>query len=245
MLEPLVSVIIPSYNRFEFLLEAIDSVRNQTYKNIEIIVVNDGSTDKRYYTHDFGGDIHKIDLKINQKKVLGYVSAGHIRNFGLQNAKGKYVAFLDDDDIWLNLKLETQVNKLENSTNKFICSEGYIGKGKFDNKNKYLLYNQERFHKKISKKYKKYFFSNYKSFNFPEEFTFDFLKIHNSIITSSVLVELNLLKQLGGFRPFPTKNDYAPDYDCWLGLLRLTNCDYLTTPLVYYDELHGEGRYWA
>ena len=245
MSEPLVSVIIPSYNRFEFLQEAIESVNNQTYKNFELIVINDCSTDERYYQNNFQKHVKKIDLKENQKNLLGYVSAGHIRNFGLRVATGKYIAFLDDDDIWLKDKLEVQIGHLEKSRNKFICSEGYIGKGRFEEQSNYLLYNGERFYKRISKKYKKYFFSNYKKFQFPNELNFEFLKIHNSIITSSVVVESDLLNHIGGFRPFPTKNDYAPDYDCWLGLLRLTNCDYIQKPLIYYDELHGEGRNWS
>ena len=114
MSEPLVSVIIPSYNRFEFLQEAIESVNNQTYKNFELIVINDCSTDERYYQNNFQKHIKKIDLKENQKNLLGYVSAGHIRNFGLRVATGKYIAFLDDDDIWLKDKLEVQIGHLEN-----------------------------------------------------------------------------------------------------------------------------------
>ena len=55
---PLVSVIIPSYNRFDYLENAISSVNKQTYKNYEIIVVNDGSTDKRYQDIDLGSKVH-------------------------------------------------------------------------------------------------------------------------------------------------------------------------------------------
>ena len=55
--EPLVSVVIPTYNRFEYLLDAIQSVKNQTYSNIEIIVVNDCSTQEQYYSFDFGSSV--------------------------------------------------------------------------------------------------------------------------------------------------------------------------------------------
>ena len=65
-----ISVIIPSYNRFEYLLNAIDSVKNQTYSNIEIIVINDGSTQKEYYEHNLSSEIIKIDLQTNQKILL-------------------------------------------------------------------------------------------------------------------------------------------------------------------------------
>lgn len=241
MKEPLVSVIIPSFNRFEYLLNAIDSVNRQSYKNTEIIIINDGSDEDEYYNFKFPNNVKKIDLKTNQKKELGYISVGHVRNFGLKVASGKYIATLDDDDIWLPTKLEIQVNVLENSQNKFSCTEGYIGKGVFISEENYMLYNQERFFKRIAKKHN---FRIVRKFEFPDQFDFNFIKIHNSIVTSSVLVDRHLINHIGGFRPFPTKDDYAPDYDCWLGLLRLTKCEFIKTPLFYYDELHGSGRIW-
>ena len=64
---PKISVIIPSFNRFSFLLDSIDSVRRQNYPNLEIIIVNDGSTEKNYYSHKFEKDIHIVHLKENQK----------------------------------------------------------------------------------------------------------------------------------------------------------------------------------
>ena len=244
MSEPLGSVIIPTYNRFDYLLNAIKSVEEQNYANKEIIIINDCSTDERYYKYTFGDNITKIDLDKNQKDVLGYVSAGHVRNFGIKKANGKYIATLDDDDVWLPQKLDKQIKIMESSKNKMSATDGLIGSGVYNKNSTYEIYNKEHFYKRISKKYKKSFFSSYRSFKFPNEFDFSFLKIHNSIITSSVIVERKLLELIGGFRPFATKNDYAPDYDCWLGLLRLTNCDYIDEPLFYYDSLHGSGRVW-
>ena len=66
-----VSVIIPTYNRFHFLLNTIKSVKDQTYKNIEIIVINDCSTQKEYYDYQFDNDIIIINLKENSKKIFG------------------------------------------------------------------------------------------------------------------------------------------------------------------------------
>lgn len=245
MSKPLVSVIIPSFERFDYLQNAICSINNQNYENLEIIIVNDCSKDSRYYNHKFQENITKIDLEVNQKQEIGFISDGHIRNFGLKIAKGKYVATLDDDDYWLPNKLNHQIEILENSKNKMCSTEGLIGKGPYSSKNNYMLYNKERFKKKIAKKYKKNKFSSTRNFDFPSIFNFEFLKIHNSIIASSVVVEKELLDFIGGFRPIPSSHDYAPDYDCWLGLLRLTNCEYVDTPLVYYDELHGDGRAWS
>ena len=256
MENPAISVIIPTFNRFEFLLNALESIQTQTFQDFEIIIVNDGSEDERYYNYNFGKKIKKIDLKVNQKQQIGFVSDGHIRNFGIKEAKGKYIAFLDDDDIWLPKKLELQFNALENSNYKMCSTEGLIGEGVYDSSKKYKKYNEEYYFEAIKKKFsntefytRKQRLSN-KEFSFPKIWEFDFLKVHNCVIASSVLVEASLLKFLGGFRPIPSlnikknTNDYAPDYDCWLGLLRFTSLIYLDEPLVYYDDKHGDGVLW-
>ena len=119
----LISVIIPSYNRYEYLKNAINSVLNQTYKNFEIIVVNDGSTQKEYYENEFPKSVKLINLETNQKNLIGYVSEGYIRNFGIREAQGSYVAFLDDDDIWLPEKLELQLSGMKESNLKFSSTD--------------------------------------------------------------------------------------------------------------------------
>lgn len=105
----LVSVIIPTYNRSNYLEKTILSVINQTYKNLEIIIVDDGSTDN--YAQEICSKYKKC---IYLRKKNGGVSSA--RNFGVKNAKGIYIAFLDDDDLWLNTKIEEQVKVLDNSS---------------------------------------------------------------------------------------------------------------------------------
>ena len=101
-----VSVIIPSYNRFLYLLNAIKSIQDQTYKDVEIIVVNDKSTQEEYYTYDWSKEnITIIHLEKNSKEIYGYGCAAHVRNKGIEVCTGKYVAFCDDDDIWFPEKL--------------------------------------------------------------------------------------------------------------------------------------------
>ena len=108
-----ISAIIPSFNRYEFLLNAVNSVKNQSIENYEIIIINDGSTDSNYYTNSFNdSNIKQIDLKENQKIKNGF-SSDAIRNIGISEAKGKYVAFLDDDDVWFPDKLEIQARGLK------------------------------------------------------------------------------------------------------------------------------------
>ena len=80
---PSVSVIIPSYNRFDYLIKALESVKLQTFKNFEIIIVNDGSSDSRYYSHFFDKSIKIVNLEENQKTIHGF-GPGSIRNFGMQ-----------------------------------------------------------------------------------------------------------------------------------------------------------------
>ena len=68
----------------------------------------------------------------------------------------------------------------------------------------------------------------------------DFLKIHNCVIKSSVAIDTELIRTVGGFRGIPEK----ADYDCWLNVIKLTNLLYIDEPLFYYDGAHGSGQYY-
>jgi glycosyltransferase involved in cell wall biosynthesis len=112
---PLISVIIPLYNSEEYIIETIDSVLNQTYPNIEIIVVNDGSTDNSSYL---------VQEKENPQITLINISNGgasKARNIGIENAKGTYIQFLDADDILSPNKIEEQVKILESNNKIDLC----------------------------------------------------------------------------------------------------------------------------
>jgi len=105
---PLVSVVIPTYNRAYCLGYAIDSVLNQTYKNYEIIVVDDGSTDETKNIVEQYGD--KVTYLSQQNAG---VSAA--RNKGIKYSNGEWVAFLDSDDEWMPEKLTKQLNHINNN----------------------------------------------------------------------------------------------------------------------------------
>ncbi len=100
----LVSVIIPTFNRSTLLLRAVDSLLNQSYKSMEIIIVDDGSTDNSRDVLD--PLINSNRIKYIYQKNQGVSSA---RNIGVQNSFGTWVAFLDSDDEWLKDKLAKQM----------------------------------------------------------------------------------------------------------------------------------------
>lgn len=107
---PLVSVIVPAYNAARFLRESIQSVIDQTYQSWEIVIVNDGSTDDTENIIARIKSQHPGRIFSFSKPNGGQASA---RNLGIKHARGKYIAFLDADDIWLEDKLKTQIMLLE------------------------------------------------------------------------------------------------------------------------------------
>lgn len=101
-----VSVIIPTYNRSNYVQQAVESVLNQTYNDYEILVIDDGSTDDTKRLLEKYADRIKYVYQTNQK-------VGAARNNGIRHAQGKYIAFLDSDDLWLPQKLERDVAYFE------------------------------------------------------------------------------------------------------------------------------------
>jgi glycosyltransferase involved in cell wall biosynthesis len=105
MKSPKVSVIVPNYNYGKYIEQAIESVLSQTYKNIEIIVVDDGSTDNSLEVLER----YRNKITLITQKNQGVSAA---RNNGVRASSGEYIAFLDPDDVWLPTKIEKQVSKM-------------------------------------------------------------------------------------------------------------------------------------
>lgn len=134
-----VTAIITTHNRYELLLKAIDSVLAQTYKKLELIVVDDASDENKEEA------IRKLyQNRVNFIRIEKKDSKGgnHARNVGIQHAKGNYIAFLDDDDMWLPQKIEMQVAYLKRHTdcgmvycNMIRFNEGGESKGNPNPKN--------------------------------------------------------------------------------------------------------------
>lgn len=133
MFGELVSVIIPAFNRAHTIKRAIDSVRGQSYKNIEVIVVDDCSTDgtiecvQKWY-----GDADWLLYVINDENV----GAAASRNIGVQYAHGDYIAFQDSDDEWMPDKLECQMRLMDKSPDDvgmiYCCMERRMGEEVYD-----------------------------------------------------------------------------------------------------------------
>lgn len=143
MRTPLVSVIIATHNRAGFVVQAVESVLNQTYANIETILVDDGSTDNtREVLRKYQDKIHYYYQERSERS--------RARNEGFKRSKGDYIAFLDSDDLWLPTKIESQVQLLNEKPDvglvyasvEFIDTDGnpYDGNLSWDEPQRQVLY---------------------------------------------------------------------------------------------------------
>ena len=197
-----ISVIIPTYNREKLIGNSIKSVLNQTYKNLEIIVVDDGSTDNTKVVVD------KIkDSRIKYIKLIKNTGGSNARNVGILNAKGKYISFQDSDDIYYPDKLETQLKNIINKkTDLDFC------KIKVAFKNSYLFFPNNMQEKSIS---------NNNIFN-------ELISKGNFISTQAILVEKNFVKKFL-FDPFIPR---LQDYDLILRMIPKVKISYTKKVLV-------------
>ena len=151
MENPLVSIITPCYNSEKFIAETIQSVQNQTYQNWEMIIVDDGSSDATVAIVD---QIALSDKRIVIYKLEKNSGTGIARNRALERALGKYIAFLDADDLWKPEKLEKQVTFLQDNNLPFTFSFYDC----IDEKGKSL---GKRVEAPFNLKYRQLFFCNY------------------------------------------------------------------------------------
>jgi teichuronic acid biosynthesis glycosyltransferase TuaG len=213
----LVSIIIPTYNRYELLNHSIKSCLNQTYKNIEIIVINDCSTDKRYYN----GELEKyektkiIHLPVNMREKHNSLSAqGLTRQEGIKIALGEWIAFLDDDDFYLPNKLSIQIDYMKKKNLLFTSSNMNIIN------HKSISIEQLDFN--IIRQY----------FNrgiIPSKLTLDIIKKDNYINNSTVVLHKSIVEKTGEFNAVKYE-----DWEYWKRALKFTDCYYIDIPLINY-----------
>jgi glycosyltransferase involved in cell wall biosynthesis len=121
---PLVSVIIPTYNRAGLVRQAVASVKAQTFRDFEIVVVDDGGTDGTY-------EVLSADRELRVLRHPGRRGVAAARNTGAAAARGEWLAFLDSDDLWLPDKLARQISWLEGAPELLICQtdETWVRRG--------------------------------------------------------------------------------------------------------------------
>lgn len=194
-LAPIVSVIIPTYNRAYCIKRTIDSVLNQSFKDFDIFVIDNNSIDN---TEEIINSYN--NLKINFRKIENNGIIAISRNKGIFLSRAKYIAFLDSDDWWKPDKLKISIESLENG-NDFICHGLEIFRTQRNN---------------ISKEYTK------NTYKFKKPFFEFFLKDGNAIETSSIIVRRDIISKLGGF--FESKSlSGSEDYDMWFRISSITN----------------------
>ena len=200
-----VSVIVPTYNRAHVIKEAIVSILSQTFTDFELIVVDNESTDNTEEVIKSYTD-HRIRYFKNQNSGVVAVN----RNYGINKARGEYIAFCDDDDLWMPEKLERQIEELEKDLEiGLVCTNGI----KFDENGQFGEMMQTELN--------------------DSGFTFESLIWGNRIACSSVLVRKEVLNDIGIFdesREIFT----AEDYELWLRIARKYRVKYLDIPLIKY-----------
>ena len=125
MLNPFFSVIIPTFNQSNFLSRALDSVVNQNFNNFEIIVIDNFSSDNTKKI------VKSFKKKIIYKRIENKGIIAKSRNVGIQISKGKWLAFLDSDDLWSKNKLQEIYNRIKKENFDVICNDEWI---KYENK---------------------------------------------------------------------------------------------------------------
>ena len=209
---PLVSVIIPTYNRANILSQAILSVISQSYQNWELIIVDDGSTDN---TKNVVEEFTKSDKRIKYiyQENKGQPSA---MNTGIKNSAGYFIAFLDDDDQWMSRKLEKQVDLFNKDKEiALVFTDAIIQGGKLNSKKS----------SDISKPYSGYVYKH--------------LLRQNFITASSVMVKKEVLEKCGLFDESPIiKTTQMQDYDMWLRICKKYKIGYIPEILVKYNYVN-------
>jgi glycosyltransferase involved in cell wall biosynthesis len=204
--KPLVSVIMPAYNASSTIDSAIRSILNQTYKDWELIVIDDGSTDN---TADLIQSFNHPGILLIKQENQGQSGA---RNTGIDSSKGEYIAFLDADDLWEEDKLREQIDCFKKAKHEL----GFVHTGyrEFDDKKEYKP-KPLRFVRKKQLK----------------GFVFDDLVIHNFVGVLTVMIPRKILDEVGVFDKSLIN---SPDWDLWLRITRKYPVDYVDKSLARY-----------
>ena len=182
---PLVTIITPTYNHEKYIEDCIVSAQNQKFKDWEMIIVDDGSTDN---TYSVAQKLAMSDNRISvfTQKNIGIFRLAETYNFALNRAKGKYIAVLEGDDVWLPEKLSLQITAMESDENIVLCY-GQAYSSATDLKTDYGLNNFSKY-------------SDQTLHNNPIGTTTQTLIFSNFIIALTVLIRKSTLISIGGFK---------------------------------------------
>lgn len=208
--QPLVSVIISTYNREKYVKKAIESVLNQTYKNIEFVIVDNASTDK---TPEIITEFKRKDERIII--LTNKINLGHVKSFnkGVATGRGKYIAIASDDDFWVsNQKLEKQVNFLEKNSDYVLTGGGII---KIDKNGKEIM---RQLRPETDEKIRK-------------SILFGCIFVHPAVVFRK-----DSWEQVGGY---DENIGYADDWDLWLKLGKIGKFYNFQEYFVYYLQWEG------
>ena len=218
----LISIVIPVYNAEKYLEQCLNSIKNQTYKNFEVILVNDGSID---HSESICMDFVKVDTRFKYfTKVNGGASSA--RNFGLDNVTGNYITFIDADD-WVDENhLEVLINNIkENNSDMAVSSIK-----KFDN--------VSNFEFRVYSKQEKYLL-NYNKLN-REEFLVILPKLIHASNSYKIAVSKLFKKELVTDVRFDESIIYGEDLDFFFKLYNKVNSISYVDEITYIYRLHDE-----
>lgn len=187
--EPFFSVVIPVYNQEKYISHCIESVLNQNYNDYELIIVDDGSTDGT------GPIVEKLANAHSKIKVLKKANGGvaSARNYGIVNTTGKWICFLDSDDVWSKTKLHECYKAIVETKGAF----------KVISHDEKLMYSDGRI------------FDERKYGANPDNLYEHMLFVGNDLSPSAVIIEKSLFKEIGLFNNSKFFNT-AEDYDLWI-----------------------------
>jgi teichuronic acid biosynthesis glycosyltransferase TuaG len=208
----LVSVIMPTYNHSAYIKEAISSVLSQTYSNLELIIIDNYSTDNTMEIVD-----SFFDRRIQYYKFRNHGVIASSRNFGFTKSHGEYIAFIDSDDVWESLKLEYQIPHMQSVS---CVSTNFKPIGDIDGFINYI-------NSSLKDEYK--------------DFDYDEVTQENPVASSSVLIRRDIFLQEKGFDE-NEEYKFIEDFELWLRLAYLGPIRVLNESLIQYRMYHKPNR---
>ena len=213
MYSPLVSILIPVYNKEEWVSDTLQSVLNQSYKNWECIIINDGSTDESLAKINEFTTNNPAMWKVVSTPNSGQTAA---RNYGIELSRGDLLAFLDADDLWHSQKIEKQVQLLNSHPEIELVFTPYVIFRKNQNRGFRIIENRD-----------------------PKKLVRDWLNMRGfgGLIESTGMVKRKTLLDFGGF---PANFSMTAGLDLSLRIVQSRGTALTSSPLVFYRLSEGQ-----